>query len=78
MWGDLTSKNNPLLHPDDPMLFRLPEGSRVIDKTPYWEVEAGVHNIFNVFGVTYVRRMSYRNYENIDRWGIRLLFNLTF
>lgn len=78
MWGDLTSKNNPLLHPDDPMLFRLPEGSRVIDKTPYWEVEAGVHNIFNIFGVTYVRRMSYRNYDNIDRWGIRLLFNLTF
>ena len=60
------------------MLFRLPEGSRVIDKTLYWEVEAGVHNIFNIFGVTYVRRMSYRNYENIDRWGIRLLFNLTF
>ena len=78
MWGDLTSKNNPLLHPDDPMLFQLPEGSRVIGKTPYWEVEAGVHNIFNVLGVTYVRRMSYRNYDNIDRWGIRLLFNLTF
>lgn len=78
MWGDLTSKNNPTLHPNDPTLFRLPEGSYVINSAPYWEVEAGVHNIFNVFGVTYVRRMSYRQHDNIDKWGIRLLFNLSF
>lgn len=78
MWGDLTDKNNPILHPEDPMLFRLPEGSYIINSTPYWEVEAGVHNIFNVFGVTYVRRMSYRQHENTDKWGIRFLFNLTF
>lgn len=78
MWGHLTDKNNPALDPNDPMLFQLPEDTHVMTNQPYWEAMAGIHNIFKFFGVEYVRRLTYNNYNNIDKWGIRFNFMMTF
>ena len=80
VWGHLTDKNNPYLekNANDPMLFKFPKNSHVMSDTPYWECVAGVHNIFKFFAVEYVRRLSYLNNANIDKWGVRFGFMMSF
>ena len=80
MWGTLTDKNNPFLERNraDNTLFQFPNGARVMDKkTPYWEVTVGVHNIFKLIAIDYVRRMNY-NRPGIKKNGIRFGFMLSF
>ena len=79
-WGNLTDKNNPFLakNQGDQMLYKFPANAHVMGNTPYWEVVAGVHNIFKFFGVDYVRRITYLNNAGIDKWGIRFGFLMSF
>ena len=80
MWGALTDKNNPLLasNQNDAMLFRFPEGAREFkNNEPYWEITVGVHNIFKLLAIDYVRRMNYHR-PGIKKNGIRLGFQLSF
>ena len=80
VWGHLTDKNNPYLEKNqgDGRLFKFPKNSHVMNDTPYWECVAGVHNIFKFFSVEYVRRLTYLNSNNIDKWGIRFGFMISF
>ena len=80
VWGHLTDKNNPYLEKNqgDERLFKFPKNSHVMNDTPYWECVAGVHNIFKFFSVEYVRRLTYLNNNNIDKWGIRFDFMMSF
>ena len=80
VWGHLTDKNNPYLEKNqgDGRLFKFPKNSHVMNDTPYWECVAGVHNIFKFFSVEYVRRLTYLNSNNIDKWGIRFGFIMSF
>ena len=80
VWGHLTDKNNPYLEKNqgDGWLFKFPKNSHVMNDTPYWECVAGVHNIFKFFSVEYVRRLTYLNNNNIDKWGIRFGFMMSF
>lgn len=78
MWGHLTDKNNPTVNTDDPMLFQLPTRTHLMTNQPYWEVVLGVHNIFRFFGIEYVRRLTYTDYEGADKWGIRFNFSIQF
>lgn len=81
MIGTLTDKNNPLLlqNKKDAMLFALPHGSYVMDKhVPYMELVAGVHNIFNFFGIDYVHRFNYNNHPDTNKNGIRFTFKMSF
>ena len=89
LWGTLTSKNNPFLEKNagDSRLFYFPGNwndsgfkyqSRVMDqKRPYFEVVVGVHNIFKIFHIEYVRRLNYIE-SGTQKWGIRGMFRLTF
>ena len=80
VWGHLTDKNNPYLEKNqgDGRLFKFPKNSHVMNDTPYWECVAGVHNIFKFFSVEYVRRLTYLNNNNNDKWGIRFGFMMSF
>ena len=80
VWGHLTDKNNPYLEKNqgDERLFKFPKNSHVMNDTPYWECVAGVHNIFKFFSVEYVKRLTYLNNNNIDKWGIRFGFMMSF
>nr|WP_302688387.1 DUF5686 and carboxypeptidase-like regulatory domain-containing protein [uncultured Prevotella sp.] len=80
VWGHLTDKNNPYLEKNqgDGRLFKFPKNSHVMNDTPYWECVAGVHNIFKFFSIEYVRRLTYLNNNNIDKWGIRFGFMMSF
>lgn len=48
-------------------------------KTPYVEIYVGVHNIFKLFHIEYVRRITYvEHLPEKKRWGIRGMFRVTF
>lgn len=91
LWGTLSSKNNPFLEKNagNAGLYYFPghfnaDGSfsylsSVMDKKkPYVEVIAGVHNIFKLLHVEYVRRLTYIDNPDTNKWGIRLMMRVTF
>jgi hypothetical protein len=60
------------------MLFRFPSESHIMTKRPYWEALVGIHNIFKLFGADYVHRLTYKDLPNVDKWGIRFNFMMSF
>ena len=81
LWGDLTDKNNPLLEENagSPLLMYFPEGSYVIDsKRPYMEMSLGIHNIFKLIHVEYVRRLNYNELPTAHKHGFRFMIRTTF
>ena len=80
LWGTLTDKNNPFLeqNQNDGVIYKFPSSSHVMSNQPYWEVIAGVHNIFNFFSVECVRRLTYLHNEGVGKWGVRFGFDMSF
>lgn len=92
LWGDLSSKNNPFLEKNatDARLFYFPGqfdaatgrydylSATMNPRRPYVEVIAGVHNIFKLLHVEYVRRLTYIEKPGTKKWGIRFMFRMTF
>ncbi|MBQ7141561.1 MAG: carboxypeptidase-like regulatory domain-containing protein [Bacteroidaceae bacterium] len=90
LWGQLTDKNNPAtLNYSDPELFYFPghflgDGAyeqntvRMNERTPYVEWRVGIHNIFKLIEIDYVRRVTYLHNPNTNRWGIRFKVRMTF
>lgn len=84
LYGHLTDKNNPLKNPGDSELFLFPtrDGhptSFVMNpKTPYMECSVGIHNIFKILHIDYVRRLNYLDNTGANKWGIRLMVMMTF
>jgi hypothetical protein len=81
LWGGLSDKNNPLLSQNagSSLLMYLPDGCYVIDPHhPYWEISLGVHNIFKLLQVEYVRRMNYNYLPTAHKHGVRFRIKLSF
>lgn len=89
LWGMLSDKNNPYCNPNDKNLFYFPgrfnsDGSytaisHVMDKkVPYVEAIVGIHNIFKLLHIEYVRRLTYIDRPGTSKWGIRFMFRATF
>ena len=81
LWGSLTDKNNPFLFQNmgDETLMYFPEGSHVMNpKRPYMELIVGVHNIFKLFHVQYVRRLNYNELPTAHKQGVRLMMRMSF
>ena len=84
LYGHLTDKNNPMKHPGDSELFLFPtrDGrptSFVMDpKTPYMECSVGIHNIFRILHIDYVRRLNYLDHPDANKWGVRFMVMMTF
>lgn len=84
LYGQLTDKNNPMMNQGDKDLFLFPSRdgmptSFVMDtKTPYMEYSIGVHNIFKILHIDYVRRLNYLNNPGINKWGLRFMVMMTF
>ena len=81
LWGRLTDKNNPLLprnqQSDVVMLF--PDGCCIMNGSrPYWEMSIGIHNIFKLLHVEYVRRLSYNDLPTANKRGVRFTFRASF
>ncbi|WP_321480002.1 DUF5686 family protein [uncultured Bacteroides sp.] len=83
-YGSLSDRNNPYKNPGDGTLFRFPTrdgetSSFVMDpKIPYLEASIGIHNIFKILHIEYVRRLTYLDNPNINKSGIRFMVMMTF
>ena len=81
LWGTLTDKNNPYLEQNrgNTRLMHFPEGSHIMDPNrPYAELVLGIHNIFKIWHVEYVRRLSYNDLPTSPKWGMRYVIALSF
>ena len=47
-------------------------------KTPNVEVVAGIHNIFKLFHIQYVHRLTYVDRPDTQKWGIRFMLRVKF
>ncbi len=76
LWGSLRDENNPYVTDG---LATFPKGCYVMDTDkPYVEMVLGIHNIFKILHVEYVRRMTYTELPTSQRQGIRFMFRATF
>lgn len=75
--GHLSMKNDPRFHDN---LYRFPEISHTqpLGRTPYMEVAVGLDNVFRIFRVDYVWRLTYRDAPGIDTSGLRMSLHFTF
>lgn len=91
LWGTLTDKSNPFLAQNygDRRLYYFPghfnadgtfdyQSSVMNSKTPYVEAIVGIHNIFKLLHVEYVRRLTYIDRPGVTKWGVRFTFRMTF
>ena len=90
LWGQLSDKNYPAtLDYTDTDLFYfpghfLPDGTyeqntvRMDERKPYVEWRVGIHNIFKLVEIDYVRRLNYQKDPNTNKWGVRLKVRMTF
>lgn len=83
LWGDLSDRNNPYKNPGDGDLFLFPmrngeTTSFVMNHEPYMEASVGISNIFKILHIEYVRRLTYLDNPNINKHGIRFMFQFTF
>ncbi len=81
LYGGLDAKNRPT---DTNGLLRFPvDGNgrtvtQTLENKPYIEASVGIANIFRLFRVDYVRRMTYTDLPGVSKWGIRARFKLDF
>ena len=81
LWGGLSDKNNPYLpeNAGSDKLMYFPAGCYVMDtRKPYAELVIGIHNIFKLIHVEYVRRLTYLDLPTSETWGLRYIFRITF
>ena len=81
LWGTLTDKNNPYLerNQNSDILMAFPEGCNIMDRNkPYVEISLGVHNIFKLLQVEYVRRLNYNELPTANKQGVRFMIRTTF
>jgi Family of unknown function (DUF5686)/CarboxypepD_reg-like domain len=81
LYGGLQEHNQPSTANE---LIRFPsdeEGRtimRSLEERPYVEASVGISNIFRLFRIDYVRRMTYTDLPGVSKWGIRARFKIDF
>ncbi|MDE6299933.1 MAG: DUF5686 and carboxypeptidase regulatory-like domain-containing protein [Muribaculaceae bacterium] len=77
LMGGLSRKNNPEYNKD---IYEFPEfaQSRVMGKTPYMEIGAGIDNILMFLRVDYVWRLTYRDTPGCSKSGLRVSLHFSF
>lgn len=81
LYGGLDEKNRPS-DTNGQLRFPVDEENKTLTRTlenkPYIEASVGIANIFRLFRVDYVRRLTYVDAPNISKWGIRARFKIEF
>ena len=72
LYGDLTDKNNPYKQAPGATCSSSLRATALprdfaMGKTPYMELNVGVHNIFKFLRVDYVRRLNYLGLPNVKK-----------
>lgn len=81
LYGGLDDKNRPS-NSNGLLKFPIDDQGRTVTNTlenrPYIEASVGIANIFKLFRVDYVRRLTYTDLPGVSKWGIRARFKLDF
>ena len=79
LYGSLSDRNDPLLQPG---LFSFPLDETgtpltyTLGSKPYIEAGIGLSNIFRIFRVDFIQRLTYTGNPNVDRTGFRVQLRL--
>lgn len=63
------------------MLFPQRDGETIVhpmSHTPYMELSVGLHNIFKILRIDYVRRLNYHDFPGVHKNGVRAAIELDF
>jgi hypothetical protein len=81
LYGGLSDKNNPTLHPS---LYQFPVDDKgvpityTLGRTPYVEGSVGIENIFKFIRIDYVRRFNYLDHPEVPSSGVRVRVKFDF
>jgi hypothetical protein len=81
LYGGLRNENKPDKSSD---AFKFPTNELgqtttfVPDGRPYMEASVGIANIFKLFRVDLVKRLTYLDNPNVAKWGVRTLVKFDF
>ncbi|MGI4867337.1 MAG: DUF5686 family protein [Janthinobacterium lividum] len=83
LYGGVRNENNPDLHPGLYDFLRADQGrgeqqAFTLGRVPYAEASVGVANIFKLFRLDLVRRLTYLDNPHVAEWGIRGRFRIDF
>jgi hypothetical protein len=81
LYGGIRSENNPYTHRDLYQFLQDAQGQPttfVLGREPYAEASVGVANIFKLFRLDIVKRLTYLNNPNVAEWGLRGRFKIDF
>jgi len=81
LYGGIREENDPARHP---ALFQFLQDAQgrpttfALGALPYAEASVGVANIFKLFRVDVVKRLTYLDNPNVAQWGLRGRFKVDF
>lgn len=81
LYGGIRQENNPNAHPELYQFLRDAQGQPTtfaLGSQPYAEASVGVANIFKLFRVDIVKRLTYLDNPNVAEWGLRGRFKFDF
>ena len=81
LYGGIRAQNNPNVHPELYQFLRDADGQPVafaLGRAPYVEASVGVANIFKLFRLDLVRRLTYLDNPHVAEWGLRGRFKFDF
>ena len=70
-------------HPGDSELFLFRPVTDVYQlcdglEDPVHGMLCGIHNIFKILHIDYVRRLNYLDHPDANKWGVRFMVMMTF
>ena len=81
LYGGIRAENDPARHPELYQFVQNEVGqptSFALGSTPYMEASVGVANIFKVFRLDVVKRLTYLDQPTVAEWGLRGRFKVSF
>ncbi|WP_046244162.1 DUF5686 and carboxypeptidase-like regulatory domain-containing protein [Hymenobacter terrenus] len=81
LYGGIREENNPSVQPALYQFLRDGQGrptTFALGREPYGEASVGVANIFKLFRIDVVKRLTYLNNPNVAEWGLRGRFKIDF
>ncbi|MVN75305.1 carboxypeptidase-like regulatory domain-containing protein [Hymenobacter sp. HMF4947] len=81
LYGGIREENNPNAHPELYQFLRDAQGQPTtfaLGSQPYAEASVGVANIFKLFRLDIVKRLTYLDNPNVAEWGLRGRFKFDF
>ncbi|MGI4744352.1 MAG: DUF5686 family protein [Janthinobacterium lividum] len=81
LYGGIRDENNPYTHPTLYQFLQDAQGQPTtftLGRQPYAEASVGIANIFKLFRLDIVKRLTYLDNPNVAEWGLRGRFKVDF